>query len=215
MKTITNITEFWAQVTSITKKHAGEKDATIQISTFGLFSSSFGDSLVKNYFELLSTLRYSNIQIAVGMSKYTPCKIGCLDCYNKYCLSVKRTNSFLAKYPTLKIAMVYDTHMKLFMVKSKAGCDYIVGGINFGDSQWNDSAVVLSGENKPLAELFEFVFLKAKRFDFIPQLAPPEDVPKYGLINFGKYKGNTWAEIKKINPGYIDWCRKENINMEL
>lgn len=221
MKTITNIDQFWETVTKLTFKHYHNKKPQIRVSTFGMFASHQGSYLLNFFANISSMTDKLKVYIAVGMSKYTPCKEGCLDCYNKYCKSVIALNNHLKAHPFIDSALVYDTHMKLVMLnsvdeKGNQVFDYIVGGINFGDSQWNDSAVHLEGENPALLKLFTHIFYDAKRFDFKPNLMPDEvGTSEYGLIKFGKHKGRTWKEVNESDPQYVAWARRENLKVEM
>lgn len=91
MKTIVDIQDFWYEVTQLTKKHSKGKHPKLRISSFGIFSST-NNSMVRKYFDLLQEFKYESVEIVIGMSKYNPCKKDCLDCYNKYCVSVQRVN---------------------------------------------------------------------------------------------------------------------------
>jgi hypothetical protein len=135
-----------------------------------------------------------NHQILIGLSTMA-CKQNCESCIInnqvKYD-NVKRLGDLTGNY---KIAQAL--HMKAFITSNGV----IVGGMNITGSGWIDRSFVSKDKTliKELITDFKEVYSTSEDY-IIPQYV---DTSK--IFTFGKYKGQLIEDVRKKNPGYIEW----------
>lgn len=135
-------------------------------------------------------------RILIGLNTMI-CKANCEACninnQVKYD-NVKRLRDFTDNY---KIAQAL--HMKAFITSNGV----IVGGMNITGSGWVDRSFV-SKDRKLIKELitdFNQVYTTSEQY------VVPAYIDTSKIFTFGKYKGRLIEDVRKENPGYIQWLQ--------
>lgn len=87
----------------------------------------------------------------------------------------------------------------------------VVGGRNLSSSGWWDISYIVTSKSD-ITETKEYILEIVKNLSEEGNYSLPTFKTDKILLG-GKYKGRKISEIKKENPGYIQWCH-ENLDIE-
>jgi hypothetical protein len=119
-----------------------------------------------------------------------------VDCELKYKNQIARLNKYITDFKNLNFKKVYNHHLKLFYFKTSKNEYLITGGINFTNSLWTDSSILLKND-KSIKE-YKSIFLNNW-----------ED--KKDKILFGKHRNKTISWVKKNDKGYFKWLLENKL----
>lgn len=139
-------------------KLANNAPDKIMISTFGVYcgitknavdvTTEYGYTCATRDIIEAMTINCTNINILVGISKYTSCKgdFRCHDCENKYIETIIRYLNHVEYFPMINWKYSLKSHIKAYLFYYKNASCGLVGGRNFTNSEWDDISVTINGE---------------------------------------------------------------------
>lgn len=188
---ILNEGNIWEELLKLSKLPLEE----VFISTYGLYAE-------KDFtYEILSRLNSKKIKtkILIGISEYSSCKADkskCVDCELKYKNQIARLNKYINDFKNLEFKKVYNHHLKLFYFKTSKNEYLITGGINFTNSLWTDSSILLKNSE----EISEYKSLFMNSWE-----------DKDSKILFGKHRNKTLSWVKKNDKNYFRWMLENKL----